>query len=205
MNIATWKQYLQHHGEDEGFVLLADVQIQTQHSAPTHVQHLDSLYTQVGEHDCSTCMEGRFTPVLRCYPKCRLMLTQNFDISRHLVNGMEGVCAGVVLNPQQSYHMRNIDGVIVKCAFASQVKYVLFEVNNTIIPIKPRKYNSVTATLPPSQNSLHERTTIQFKAMQIPLLLNNATTIYHLSPSCHQSLYVPTWSYTRNWPYLVLS
>ena len=95
--------------------------------------------------------------------------------------------------------------MVVKCVFASQVKCVLWEVNNTIIHIQPTKYNYVTATLPTSENSLHARTTMQFHAIQIPLALSNATTIYRVSPSTCQSLYVPTWSYRANWPYLVLS
>ena len=68
VNVGTWLQYLKDHGDDQGFVILADnVHIRREGSPNTRLQDLTTFYTRVGEDNCDTHMEGRFTPMLRCY------------------------------------------------------------------------------------------------------------------------------------------
>ena len=180
INVATWKQYLKDHGEEQGCVILADnVEIRKEGSANKKLHNLKSFYTQVGEDDCDTCMEGRFTPMLRCYPECPLMLTTNVDVGNSLANGTQGTCAGIVLHPQQTCHMRNIDNMLVKCVYASQVESLLWRVDNKIIHIEPKEYYTLKALFPlplPLQTFESKRVNIHLKAVQVPLISNNATT-----------------------------
>ena len=65
VNVGTWIQYLKDHGDDHGFVILADnVHIRREGSRDTRLQDLATFYTRVGEDNCDTHMEGRFTPML---------------------------------------------------------------------------------------------------------------------------------------------
>jgi hypothetical protein len=50
-----------------------------------------------------------------------------------------------------------------------------------------------------------EHETLQMKACQLPLLINNATTGHRLQGSGVDSLFVHNWSYVQNWVYVMLS
>ena len=209
VNVGTWLQYLKDHGDDQGFVILADnVHIRREGSPNTRLQDLTTFYTRVGEDNCDTHMEGRFTPMLRCYPKCPLMLTTNADVGNYLANGTQGYCAGVVLQPKQSFHMRQIDNMLVKCVYASQVKFMLWEVDGKTVHIEPKVYKCLRAQFPlPSSfdDTSSQHVTIHLQATQIPLISNNATTAHKLQGSTIPTLYVPAWNRSTNWPYVMMS
>ena len=209
INVATWLQYLQEYGEDQGFVILADnVYVRKDGSPNQRLRNLASFYSEVGEDDCSTHMEGHFTPMLRCYPNCPLMLTTNTDVGNNLANGTQGNCAGVVLQPGHQFHSRKIDDLTVNCIYASQVKCLLWEVNNKTVEISPREYTSLRANFPFSnllQDNFGQRVTVHLKATQIPLISNNATTGHKLQGTSVDNLYIPSWNYSVNWPYVALS
>ena len=209
VNVATWLQYLSDHGEDKGFVILADnVEIRIEGAPNEKLKNLTTFYTEVGEDDCSTHMEGRFTPMLRCYPKCPLMLTANVDVGNNLANGTQGYCVGLVFLSQQQFHSRNIHGHCVKCCYASQIQYLLWEVDGKIVNIEPKQFSSIAVQFPLSpaiQGITEERFTLHLKAIQIPLISNNASTGHKLQGSSVDNLYVPSWNYSVNWPYVVLS
>jgi len=50
-----------------------------------------------------------------------------------------------------------------------------------------------------------ERELLQMKAVQLPLLVNNATTGHKLQGSGVDQLFVHSWSYVTNWVYVMLS
>ena len=209
INVATWLQYLQEHGEDKGFVILADnVHVRRDGSPNQRLRNLASFYSKVGEDDCNTHMEGNFTPMLRCYPHCPLMLTTNTDVGNNLANGTQGNCVGVVLQPGNQFHSRHIDNLNVKCIYASQVKCLLWKVQNKTVEIAPRQYTTLRANFPSSdvlQDTFDQRITVHLKATQIPLISNNATTGHKLQGTSVDNLYIPSWNYSVNWPYVALS
>jgi len=209
INVGTWLQYLNDHGEDQGFVILADnVQVRKEGSSNKYLHDLTTFYTKVGEDNCDTHMEGRFTPMLRCYPRCPQMLTTNIDVGNNLANGTQGFCTGVVLEPGKNFHTRQIDNMTIKCVYASQIKYVLWEVDGTTIHIKPKQYCSLKADFPlPNilQHGTNQRATLYLKATQVPLISNNATTGHKLQGASVEHLYIPSWNYSTNWPYVALS
>ena len=50
-----------------------------------------------------------------------------------------------------------------------------------------------------------ERELLQMKAVQVPVLINNATTGHKLQGSGVDCLFVHSWSYVTNWVYVMLS
>ena len=42
-------------------------------------------------------------------------------------------------------------------------------------------------------------------AMQLPILINNATTGHKLQGTSIESLFISQWNYSKNWPYVMLS
>jgi hypothetical protein len=51
----------------------------------------------------------------------------------------------------------------------------------------------------------NDRENLKMKANQVPVLVNNATTGHKLQGSGVDNLFVHNWSYTTNWPYVMLS
>ena len=85
---------------------------------------------------------------------------------------------------------------------------MLWEVSGKIIHIEPRQYNHLQVQFPLScaiEGITSERFTLHLKATQIPLISNNATTGHKLQGSSVDILYVPSWNYCLNWPYVVIS
>ena len=55
------------------------------------------------------------------------------------------------------------------------------------------------------QTKGNERDTIRMKAVQLPMIINNATTGHKLQGSGVDNIFVHTWNYSTNWAYVVLS
>ena len=209
VNVGTWLQYLHDHGENEGFAVLADnIQIRTERSANKHLKDVTTFYSRVGEDDCETHMEGRFAPMLRCYPHCPQMLTTNIDVGNNLANGTQGNCTGIVLQPGKNFHVRQIDNMAVKCVYASELKYLLWDCDGKTVHIKPKQYTSLKVQFPLPNlfgHRINHKATIYLKATQLPLISNNATTGHKLQGASVECLYISSWNYGVNWPYVALS
>ena len=210
INVGTWLQHLKKYGADQGLIILADnIHVLGEGQIPKKLNDLSTFYTQVGEDDCSTHMEGRFAPMLRCYPQCPLMMTKNMDVPNNLANGTQGLCLGVTLKQNKVCHVRTIQGMPVQCAYASEVESLTWKVGKKIHFIQPKTYKSVQADfpLPPEHQaySSDKKVTVHLQATQIPLISNNATTGHKLQGATIDFLYVPSWNYNLNWCYVVLS
>jgi hypothetical protein len=95
---------------------------------------------------------------------------------------------------------------------ASQVSYIMLRhCNDRIVPavfsIKPKQHIFKAKILKPKamQVKNDEREIIKMKAIQIPVLINNATTGHKLQGSGVDNLFVHNWSYVQNWVYVMLS
>ena len=212
VNAGTWLQHLNLYGAEQGFIILSDkVQIRESGKPVKPLRDYKTYYTEVGEADCDTHMEGRFAPMLLLYPNCPMMMTTNKSVANNEANGTQGVCKGIKLNGGCSYHMRDVNGLRVKCAYASQVKHLLWEVDNVVKEIKPCEFTSIVAKFPFYDEGFDAgmknppKISIYLNATQIPLVSNNATTGHKLQGSTVKSLYIPSWSYTTNWPYVAIS
>ena len=142
INVGTWLKYLREHGEDKGLIILADnIQIVREGDVNKNLSDLSTFYMQVGEDDCSTYRQGQFTPMLRCYPHSPQMMTKNQDVENNLANGTQGLCCGVTLKSNKSCHFCLVDGMTVKCLYASDIDSLLWKVHDKVHFIKPKSYS----------------------------------------------------------------
>ena len=140
-------------------------------------------------------------------------MTHNFNVANNESNGTQGICNGMALKSGCSTHTRRINGMTVKCLYAVEVEHVLWEVKDedsttVVTKFKPFNSTSVKAKYPMPEMlgvDSHQKLEIKLKATQIPLISNNATTGHKLQSSSLDTLYIPSWSFDLNWPYVMIS
>ena len=100
----------------------------------------------------------------------------------------------------------------VKAVYASQVlSPELLHTNQKIVPqtflVKPKEWYLNANILKPRalQVKDDDHETLKMKATQLPVISNHATTGHKLQGSSMYKLFIHSWSYTMNWPYIVLS
>ena len=171
-------------------------------------------WTNCGEDDVKMPRgKGRFDPVLRIYRGCRVMLPTNRCVSAGQANGTMATVEKVVLKPGASVTETIMDDNIpLRAVTASNVGYVqLRHADTRIIPTEFRlaaEQHSFRANIstPWSQRKKHESTCLlSMRAMQIPFIINNATTGHKLQGAGVETLFVHEWHYGTNWPYVMLS
>ena len=208
VNVATWVTHLDEHGSNQGFVILADeLKVRRQCSNDQPLRQPNAFYSNVGEADCSTAMDGRFSPMLRLHPMVDLMITVNLDVGNTLANGTQGKVKRIILKPSETTHRQKIDAHTVDCVYASQVDHLLFLANGKEHKIAPMKYSSIKVnySLPQHWQLDDSTSTMHVTANQLPLMSNTATTGHKLQGSSLDAVYVPDWNYSVNWPYVVIS
>ena len=111
------------------------------------------------------------------------------------------------------FTMENFCGNIpMKAVYASQVLSLkLLHTNQKIIPqtflVKPKEWYFNANILKPRalQVKDDDHETLKMKATQLPVISNHATTGHKLQGTSVDELFIHSWSYTMNWPYVVLS
>jgi ATP-dependent DNA helicase PIF1 len=171
-----------------------------------------ALWNTCGEDDVKL-KKGRMDPVLRLYVGCLVMLTENTKVTEGLANGTQATIQKITLKHGVTPKSVSVHGVgRVKAVLASEVESVtLRHCNDRITPatfkLKPTKYTFRARVLKPQ--SLREkdddREIISMKAVQLPFVINNATTGHKLQGSGVDTLFVHSWSYVTNWVYVMLS
>ena len=158
----------------------------------------------MGEANCDCGRQGRIDPVLKLWKYRELMLTEN-NVESGDANGSQIVVLQIVLHSNRSIRSVVVDGKRVPAALASKVKYVavLDKQKQVTTMIEPKQFH-FKAKFPPSVGS-RKRETIQMKAMQIPFVVNNATTGFKLQGASVQNIVVTELSSgTKNWVYVLL-
>ena len=125
-------------------------------------------------------------PVLKLYEGIRVLLTKNEDVLNGIANGKRAEVVRIAV-------------------FASQIDYIeLRHMNDRVaVPLfrlSPQEF--IFKTKLPSPTGERE---IGMKALQLPIIVNNATTGHKLQGSTVNSIFVHQWSTKRNWNYVVLS
>ena len=80
-------------------------------------------------------------------------------------------------------------------------------INPTNFKIVP-KLQTFKAKIPMSmelQSKPNDKEVVDMKGMQVPILINNATTGHKLQGSGVDNLFIHSWSYVPNWVYVMLS
>jgi hypothetical protein len=141
------------------------------------------------------------------------MLPANSDVSKGQANGTQATFESIVLKAgEQPQHVLLDGNIPVAAVRASQVAYItLRHSNDRIRPatfsVRPKNYTFKAKILKPHVLRVKgdERDTLQMKATQLPILINNATTGHKLQGSGVDSLFIHNWSYVQNWVYVMLS
>ena len=156
---------------------------------------------------------GRMDPMLKLFYGCQLTLPFNNNVSGGEANGTNARLKKVNLNSDVHPMIFKICGNIpVKAVYASQVLSLeLFHTNQKIDPqtflVKPKeRYFNANILKPRTlQVKDDDRETLKMKATQLPVISNHATTGHKLQGASVDELFVRSWSYTTNWPSVVLS
>jgi len=162
-----------------------------------------------------TCSKGpkssdnkrnRVDPVVKVYPGCPMMLTENSAVSNGQANGSRVFLRRVVVKVgESSFPLKLQSGTVIRAYFASQIKHVVLEHEN--VDILPRTFNCA-----PKEHKFVaqietdiDKCLTKMSGNQVPIISNSATTGHKLQGYTATSLLVSNWFYGQNWAYVVLS
>lgn len=175
------------------------------------------IWELCGEDDIKiTQRQGRMDPMLKLYIGCPIMIPHNINVAEGIANGTQCILKRIVLKQHTNIQNVTIENeIIVQAVFASDVEYIILQHTNqknrmpTTFKMIPKKYTfRVKAKL---NTPLYNKTIdsdgnpARMTAMQLPILINNATTGHKLQGTSIESLFISQWNYSKNWPYVMLS
>ena len=173
-----------------------------------------TFWEDCGEDDLEPLQyTHRMDPVLRLYQDCRVMLPSNSDVNAGLAKGTQATFNRLVLKPGVTPRTVKIaDGIPVNAVYASEVEHAEFTHENdridpALFSIKPKQNTFDAKILKPEalRTKKSPREKIRMRAIQLPVLINNATTGHKLQGAGVKQIFVQRWTYTTNWPYVMLS
>jgi hypothetical protein len=210
-------QFFQKYGHTNGFIMIFSDNIQVKNNSKTYIpfQKTKFFWQQCGEDDIKLPKgAGRMDPVLKLYIGCRVMLPTNVDVKNGQANGTQATVQQILLRENQQPHYVKLDNnVPMMAVFASQVASVLLKHSNErlepqLFQVVPKNH-TFSAKIPKPkilQTSPKNSTeTIEMKATQVPIVINNATTGHKLQGCGVPTLFVHNWYYSTNWPYVMSS
>ena len=195
-------------------VLSDNLQVKNGKGSYVPVTQRQNFWQNCGEDDvaCRDKKNGRVDPALKLFRDCPVMLTTNDDVKSGKANGTRAYVDHVLLKRGEHHFDIVIDDCIVPAIFASQVEHVqLRHENKTIQPqvfnVQPRQYSIYAYMQQPGTKSTKKqhKDRVEMKLNQLSFTSNTATTGHKLQGSGVDDLFVHSWSYKDNWPYVVLS
>lgn len=166
------------------------------------------FYTNCGEDDCKTSdmTSGRVDPVLKLYPGCPLMYTENKDVTNGQANGSRVTLGKVnVKNAETPIIVELLCGTKVHAYYACQIRSltVVHEVDD----ICPREFDvKVKSFSFRAKIRIHdEDRKTWMKGNQFPIISNGVTTGHKLQGCTLLMLAIFEYFYGQNWIYVILS
>jgi len=121
---------------------------------------------------------------------CQMLLPENSDVKEGKANGIQATFQKAILKAGVSPRKVVIGGIPINAVFASEVDHVvLHHINERIKPqifsLKPKEHRfKAQIVLPPAyQHKWKTRESLSMTAIQLPMLVNNATTGHKLQGS----------------------
>ena len=190
------------------------IKVKNGHNKFVLFQNCPHFWETCGEDDIKLprgC--GRMDPVLRLHFNCRVMLPSNICVREGQANGTLATFQNVVLKHGTiPTTVELLNGLSVKGVLASDVDHILLKhSNDKVCPqkfsVQPLPQTFTTKILKPTslQSKGKEREKFTMQARQLPLISNDATTGHKLQGSGVENLFVHSWKYVTNWPYVMLS
>ena len=166
------------------------------------------FFQSCGEDDCKfpKSNRGRVDPMLKLYPNCPMMLTENADVSGGIANGSRVVVKRILLRVGEAPNVLKLDcGTSILALHVGQVESLLLEHENSdIVPstftIESKKF-AFSCKLEVGDDMFP----VKMRGLQFPLISNSATTGHKLQGCTLDNILVNDWYYQQNWAYVVLS
>jgi len=168
------------------------------------------LYQNCSEADCKRYNNSRIDPLLKLFIGGPIMLIRNNDVKEGEANGCSCVVREIFLKQETTLEKRCIDGYWVRFVKACDVAYIHVSPEldfEKIFILRPEKH-SVRVRFPKPtclSNDTDDRIYVRMNITQFGMNINHATTGHKLQGKSLNELFISNWSYTRNWPYVLLS
>ena len=204
-------------GNTKDSLIIFSDELQVKNSSGKYVQFPcpKKYWEEWGENDVDVTTHGsnRLDPVLKLYEGCPIMLPCNSNVKLGQANGTQASVVHVHLKPGvEAMTVELSGGIPVAAVLASQVSHVeLRHCNDRIRPpvfcVHAKQYSFIAHTEKRKelQTKKSKCEKLHMKCLQLPILVNNATTGHKLQGTGVDNLFVHSWSYTTNWAYVMLS
>lgn len=166
------------------------------------------FYENCSENDCKIgdSQRGRVDPVLKLYPNCPMMLTQNQDVPSGQANGSRVRVKEVRAKPGEESSPLKLDcGTVIQVFLASQVECIVVEQEREDIVPRVFEVRTENWTFETELEIGSTNLKVRMKGSQIPLISNSCTTGHKLQGCTVDDILVNDWVYDQNWAYVVLS
>ena len=168
------------------------------------------FYENCPESECNYKKDqrGRVDPVLKLYPNCPMMMTQNNDVINGEANGSRVYVKEVVLKKgEQPFNLKLENGCTILAMTATQVDSIVVQheaknISPSRVDIKADKFHFCTRM---TFGDDHEPLFCSMSGQSFPLISNSCTTGHKLQGCTVPAILVNTWFYGANWAYVVLS
>jgi hypothetical protein len=168
------------------------------------------LFEECSEANCKKANNSRIDPLLKLFLGCVIMLIENTDVKEGEANGCSCIVKSIELKPNVEIQKRCINGYWVNYVDANDV---------AVIKVVPDSDSTKTFLLMPEKHSVRvnfprpaslatdedKRMYIAMQMNQFSMNINHATTGHKLQGKSLDQLFISSWSYQRNWPYVLLS
>jgi len=230
INIALFRKYIETYGNNttpiDDVIAIFASEVHAKNGSNVYEKKNNSwesyFFEHCGEADCvPTGRSGRFDPVLLLFLGRPIMLTDNIDVAANMANGSRLKVRQVSFKPGKHPKCIKMCGRVVNAARACHVEKISVEHEdikgpNRFFAVEPKvHYFTAKFLLPRSLQTTkyvrgreklsNETENIQMKAMQFPVVCNNATTGHKLQGTTMTHLFIHAFSKLRNWSYVVLS
>jgi len=168
------------------------------------------LFEECSEANCQKSNNSRIDPLLKLYLGCVIMLIVNTNVREGEANGCSCIVTSIEIKPNVEIQKRCINGFWVNYVDADDV---------AVIRVVPESDATKSFILMPEQHTVRvhfpkptslatdddKRMYISMKMNQFSMNINHATTGHKLQGKSLDQLFISSWSYQRNWPYVLLS
>lgn len=201
--------------DDTVLVFMSRLKVKTGKKVYSDFKASTSFWKKCSEDDLKLPNgRGRVDPVLRLHIGCSVMLTQNICVANAMANGTTAIVTGIRLKDSATTNVVKIDGNIpVRAVAASDVEEIVLEHTNE--RVEPRNFSMNTKEffftahiLKPASHQCRgspKKDYLRMKGVQLPVVVNHATTGHKLQGFGVDNILINNWSYQANWPYLMLS
>ena len=134
------------------------------------------------------------------------MLTQNNDVPQGQANGSRLFVKRIKAIPGKQPHTMKLDcGTTINALFASQVKSIVLEQENSDIMPQVFEVEAKSWTFKTSLEIADSTIKVSLRGSQFPIISNSCTTGHKLQGCSLDEILVNDWCYQSNWAYVVLS